>query len=137
MQLRDTPGLPDPAIQPPTVAEAGDPFSQLRVVHLLARIPRGVPVRLRDIVDQLNGDYLDWSFDADVVLATVVQLRANWLADYRNADGIVLADGAAGAEVSIEDSSRVDPWIGRQAERLRASCEERLHAFAIEEGGAA
>ncbi len=119
------------------MAEAGDPFSQLRVVHLLARIPRGAPVRLRDIVDQLNADYLDWSFSVDVVLATVVQLRANWLADYRNADGIVLADGAAGAEVSIEDSSRVDPWIGRQAERLRMNCEQRLHAFAVEEGGAA
>ena len=100
MQLRDTPGLPDPAIQPPTVAEAGDPFSQLRVVHLLARIPRGVPVRLRDIVDQLNGDYLDWSFDADVVLATVVQLRANWLADYRNADGIVLAENRGMLELA-------------------------------------
>ena len=137
MQLRTTAGLPDPAIQPPTVAEADDPFSQLRVVHLLARVPRGVPLRVRDIVDQLNADYLDWSFSADVVLTTIVQLRANWLVDYRNADGIVLADGAAGAEVSIEDSSRVDPWIGRQARRLRARCEERLHAFAIEDGGRA
>ena len=137
MQLRATPGLPDPNIQPPTVAESGDPFSQLRVVHLLARLPRGVPVRIRDIADQLNADYLDWSFSRDVVVATVVQLQANWLTDYRNSDGIVLAEGPAGPELTIEDSSRVDPWIVRQAERLSASCSEQLSEFAIEEGGAA
>ena len=128
MQLRDTPGLPDPTVQPPTVAEAGDPFAELRVVHLLARLPRGSPVRVRDIVDQLNADYLDWSFSREVVVATIVQLQANWLADYRNSDGIVLRDGPAGPELTIEDSSRVDPWIVRQAERLAAACEERLRA---------
>ncbi len=137
MQLRQTPGLPDPHIQPPSVAEAGDPFSQLRVVHLLARVPRGVALRVRDIADQLNADYLDWSFSREVVVATVVQLQANWLTDYRNSDGIVLSDGPAGPELTIEDSSRVDPWIVRQAERLRVACDERLSAFAIEEGGAA
>ena len=137
MQLRQTPGLPDPHVQPPTVAEAGDPFSQLRVVHLLARVPRGLPVRVRDIVDQLNADYLDWSFSRGVVVATVVQLQANWLTDYRNSDGIVLADGPVGPELTIEDSSRVDPWIVRQSERLAAACAERLSEFAIEEGGAA
>jgi len=137
MQLRDTPGLPDPSVQPPTVAEAGDPFSELRVVHLLARLPRGSAVRVRDIVDRLNADYLDWSFSHDVVVATIVQLRANWSSDYRNSDGIVLRDGTAGPELVIEDSSRVDPWIVRQAERHHAACEARLQAFAIEEGGAA
>ncbi len=137
MRLRETPGLPDAAVQPPTVAEAGDPFSQLRVVHLLARIPRGRSVRLRDIVDQLNSEYLDWSFSRDVVVAGVVQLQANWLTDYRNSDGIVLRDGPAGAEVILEDSSRVDPWIIRQAQRLREACDERLRLFAIEEGGVA
>jgi len=137
MRLRRTPGLPDPEIQPPTVAEAGDPFSQLRVVHLLARVPRGAAVRVRDITDQLNADYLDWSFSREVVVATVVQLQANWLTDYRNSDGIVLTDGPAGPELTIEDSSRVDPWIVRQAERLSAACLERLSEFAIEEGGAA
>ena len=137
MQLRQTPGLPDPNVHPPTVAEVGDPFSQLRVVHLLARVPRGLPVRVRDIVDQLNAEYLDWSFSRDVVVATVVQLQANWLTDYRNSDGIVLTDGAVGPELAIEDSSRVDPWIARQAERLAVACGERLSEFAIEEGGAA
>ncbi len=137
MQLRQTPGLPDPHIQPPSVAEAGDPFSQLRVVHLLARVPRGVALRVRDIADQLNADYLDWSFSREVVVATVVQLQANWLTDYRNSDGIVLSDGPAGPELTIEDSSRVDPWIVRQAERLRVTCTVQLSEFAIEEGGAA
>ena len=134
MELRDTPGLPDPSIHPPVVAEVGDPFAALRVVHLLARLPRGTAVRVRDIVDRLDGDYLDWSFSADVVIAVVVQLQANWLADYRNRDGIVLDDGPVGSELVIEDSSRVDPWVVRQAERLAEECRERLRVFAAEEG---
>ncbi len=137
MQLRDTPGLPDPALHPPVVAEAGDPFTDLRVVHLLARVPRGEAVRVRDIVDRLNADYLDWSFSRDVVVAAVVQLQANWLTDYRNSDGLVLGDGPAGPELVIEDTSRVDPWIVRQAERLAVTCGEQLAEFAVEEGGAA
>jgi hypothetical protein len=137
MRLRHTPGLPDPHIQPPIVAEAGDPFSHLRVTHLLARMPRGSAVRVRDIVDQLNGEYLDGSFSRHVVIAAVVQLQANWLTDYRNSDGIVLSDGPAGPELTIEDSSRVDPWIVRQAQRLAAACSERLAEFAVEEGGTA
>lgn len=137
MRLRQTPGLPDPNIQPPTVAEVGDPFSELRVVHLLARLPRGSAVRVRDIVDQLDADYRDWSFSRTVVVAAVVQLQANWLTDYRNSDGIVLRDGPAGPELIIEDSSRVDPWIVRQADRLSDSCREVLATFAIEAGGAA
>jgi hypothetical protein len=137
MQLREAPGgLPAATLQPPTVADPADPFSQLRVVHLLARIPRGVPVRLRDIVDQLNAEHLDWSFSREVVSATVVQLQANWLADYRNSDGIVLLEGPVGPELTVEDSSRVDPWIVRQAQRLHDACRESLRRFAIEEGGA-
>ena len=134
MQLRQTPGLPDPGLQPPIIAESGDPFAELRVVHLLARVPRGEPVRVRDVVDRLNHDYLDWSFSRPVIVASVVQLQANWQADYRNLDGIQLRDGPAGPELVIEDSSRVDPWIVRQADRLRSTCEERLRAFALEEG---
>ena len=134
MLLRETPGLPDASVRPPTVAEAGDAFASLRVVHLLARVPRGRPVRLRDIVDQLNAEHLDWSFSRVVVVATIVQLQANWQSDYRNSDGIELREGAAGPELVIEDSSRVDPWIVRQADRLHAECLEQLRIFAIEEG---
>ena len=134
MLLRDTQGLPEADLRPPVVAEPGDAFAELRVVHLLARIPRGQPVRVRDVVDRLNAEHLDWSFSRPVVVAAVVQLQANWRADYRSSDGLVLQDGPAGPEVVIEDSARVDPWVVRQVERRRAQCLVRLQAFAVEEG---
>jgi hypothetical protein len=134
LNLREVSGLPDPNLQPPSIAEPGDPFAELRVVHLLARIPRGEAVRLRDVVDQLNAEYVDWSFSRRVVIAAIVQLQANWMADYRNTAGITLEDGPQGPIVTIEDSSRVDPWILRQADRLSCACTERLRAFAVEEG---
>ncbi len=134
LTLREAPGLPDPDLRPPTIAEAGDPFAALRVVHLVARIPRGTPVRLRDLVDRLNADYVDWSFSRGVVVATLVQLQANWLADFRNASGVDLAEGPVGAELTLEDSPRMGPWLVTQAVRLEAACTERLRAFAVEEG---
>jgi hypothetical protein len=134
LELRQTPGLSDPDLRPPTVADPGDPFAALRVVHLLARIPRGCPVRLRDLVDRLNAEYVDWSFSRRVVEDAVVQLRTNWMTDYRNSEGIQLGEDSAGPTVTIEDSSRVDPWIVRQVDRLAAECRSRLDAFAIEEG---
>lgn len=133
MDLRDTPGLPDPHLHPPVVAEADDPFAALRVVHLIARLPRGRSVRVRDIADRLEREHLDWSFSPPVIVAAIVQLQANWLVDYRNSDGIVLRDGPAGAELVIEDSSRVDPWIVRQAERLHAAATEVLRDFAADD----
>lgn len=134
MILRDVPGLADPHIQPPQVAEVGDPFADLRVVHLLARAPRGVPLRLRDLVDQLNAEYRDWSFSRPVVMAAIMQLQSNWLSDYRNSDGIAFAEDATGPTVRVEDTTRVDPWITRQVARLHDECEVRLRAFAIVEG---
>ena len=134
LNLRDTAGLPDPDLLPPQLAEVGDPFAELRVVHLLARIPRGVPVRLRDLVDRLNADHVGWSFTRPVVATAVLQLQANWTADYRTTEGILVGDDATGGTVRIEDSSRVDPWIVRQAERLADECRARLRAFAVEEG---
>ncbi len=128
--LRDAPaGLPDPAISPPTVAEPGDPFSAIRVIDLLARVERGRPIRLADIADRLNATYLDWLFPVTVITDVVVQLQANWMADYRNSSGIVVQDGSRGPTLTIEDSSRVDPWIVRQAQREAASCTERLAEF--------
>jgi hypothetical protein len=128
--LRPAPaGLPDPNVVPPAIAEAGDPFTSIRVIDLLARIPRGHPVRLADIADRLNATYLDWIFPTQVIAAVVVQLAANWMADYRNNAGFELEDGAYGATLTIEDSSRVDPWIVRQAQREAASCTERLAEF--------
>jgi hypothetical protein len=133
VRLRELPGLPDADLCPPVVAAVGDPFADLRVVHLLARLPRGVPVRLRDIVDRLDAEHLDWSFSRAVVLAAIVQLQANWRADYRTSDGIDLRDGPTGPELVIEDSSRVDPWIVRQVERRRQACLDVLRRFASEE----
>jgi hypothetical protein len=132
--LREVPGLPAADLRPPVVAEVGDPFGELRVVHLLARVPRGESVRVRDVVDRLNAEHVDWSFSREVVVAAAVQLHSNWMADYRNSDGIVLQEGPAGPELVVEDSPRVDPWVVRQVERLRAACTERLRAFAVEEG---
>lgn len=134
LELRDVVGLPDPHLSPPVVATSGDPFSGLRVAHALARLPRGRAVRLRDIVDRLNAEYLDWSFSRSVVLSVVVQLQANWMADYRTREGILLSEGEAGEEVTIEDSARVEPWLVRQVERLAAECREQLREFAREEG---
>jgi hypothetical protein len=122
-------GLPEPGLTPPVVAESADPFTSLRVIDLLARIERGRPVRLADIVDRLNATHLDWLFSVPVVADVAVALQANWMADYRNSSGIVLADGPYGPTVEIEDSSRVDPWIVRQADRQAAACRERLAAF--------
>ena len=128
--LRPAPaGLPDPAITPPTIAEAGDPFSAIRVIDLLARLERGTPVRLADIADRLNATYLDWLFTVQVVADVALQLQSNWMTDYRNGSGIALDDGPLGTTIAIEDSSRVDPWIVRQAQREAALCTGRLAEF--------
>jgi hypothetical protein len=130
LELRPAPpGLPDPGLRPPTVAESGDPFSTLRVIDLIARIERGRPVRLADIAARLDATYLDWLFPETVVTDAVLQLQSNWMADYRNSSGIVVESGPYGRAVTIEDSSRVDPWIVRQAERMAAACRERLAEF--------
>ena len=121
--------MPDPAITPPTVGEVRDPFTTVRVVDLLARLERGRPIRLADIADRLNASYLDWLFPVSVVADVALQLQANWMADYRNVSGIVVEDGPLGRTLAIEDSSRVDPWIVRQAQRIAADCTERLAEF--------
>ena len=129
-EMRPAPaGLPDPNLVPPTIAESGDPFAALRIVELLARIERARPVRIAAIVDRLNAAYVDWMFPVEVVVAVAVQLQANWMTDYRNSSGIVVEDGEYGPTIAIEDSSRVDPWIVRQAVREAAACRERLDAF--------
>ena len=137
LDLRDVSGLPTPDLRPPTIAETGDPFAALRIAHLFARLPKGETVRLRDIVDRLNADYLDWSFSRPVVLALAVQLQANWAADFRTTAGFELREGTHGEEVVIEDSPRAEPWLVRQVERLAADCRERLRAFARDEGAIA
>jgi hypothetical protein len=128
--LRTAPaGMPDPVVTPPTIAESGDPFSSIRIIDLVARLERGRPIRLADIAGRLDATYLDWLFPQPVVVDALLQLQANWMADYRNSSGIVVADGPSGPTLTVEDSSRVDPWIVRQAQRTAAECTERLAAF--------
>ena len=128
--LRPAPtGMPDPAITPPTVGEARDPFTTVRVVDLISRVERGRAIRLADIADRLNASYLDWLFPVSVVGDVALQLQANWMADYRNSSGIQVDDGPVGPTLTIEDTSRVDPWIVRQALRAAAECTERLAEF--------
>ena len=135
LRLRPAPdGLPDPRLAPPVVAEAGDPFTAVRVIDLVARVERGQPVRLDDLVSTLNARHLDWLFDRAAVLDVLIALQANWMADYRNASGIVLEEGPYGPTLALEDSPRVDPWIVRQALREAAACRERLAEFARRDG---
>ena len=129
-QLRPAPvGLPAPDLRPPVIAESGDPFTAARIIDLVARLPRGRALSMTAVVDRLNATHPDWLFEARVVGDGLVQLQANWMADYRNSTGIVLDDGPAGPTLTIEDSTRVDPWIVRQAERELARCRDALAAF--------
>ncbi len=130
------PGLPEPNLAPPVLAESGDPFAVLRVIVFVARLERDRPARVDDVVDALNARHLDWWFERSVVTDALLALQANWMADYRNASGIVLADGAHGVTLTVEDSSRVDSWIVRQAERAAAACRARLASFARHDGPA-
>ncbi len=123
-------GFPGVLPAPPVIAESGDPFTSLRVIDAVARMERGVPVRFDDLVARLNAAHLDWLFTRSVVVSVLVTLQANWMTDYRNASGIVLSEGPGGATLTIEDSSRVDPWIVRQAMREEADCREALAEFA-------
>jgi hypothetical protein len=121
--------MPDVDLRPPVVAELGDPFTALRVIDLLARIERGRPVRIADLAARLDATYLDWLFPEPVVADVLIQLQANWMADYRNQAGLAIETGPYGETIALEASSRVDPWIVGQAQRTAAECRARLEAF--------
>lgn len=127
-------GLPEADLRPPVVAAADDPFTTARVLRLVACIERGRPARIDDIVAALNARHLDWAFSPVVVADVLVQLQSNWMADYRNGSGIVVEDGAYGPTLTIEDSSRVDPWIVRQVEREVSACRSALTDFSRRDG---
>jgi hypothetical protein len=126
--------MPDVELLPPTTAEADDPFSWTRVVALVARLERGRPIRIDDLAAALNARHLDWAFSPTMVADVLVQLQANWMTDYRNTSGIVIDDGPYGASLTIEDSSRVDPWIVRQVERGLIACRQVLADFSRRDG---
>lgn len=125
--------MPENDLQPPVVAESADPFTAARVVALVARLERGRPVRISAIVDRLNATNLDWLFSERVVADALLQLAANWAADYRSTGGVIVEDGSSGATLTIEDSTRVDPWIVRQALRTEAACRDALLEFSRRE----
>jgi hypothetical protein len=128
--LRQPPaGLLEADIAPPVTAESNDPFSTWRILELVARLERGTPQRIVDIVDRLNATHLDWLFSRRVVEDALLQLQSNWVSDYRNGSGIVIDDGPLGATLTIEDSTRVDPWIVRQIAREAAASREILQVF--------
>jgi hypothetical protein len=62
-----------------------------------------------------------------------VQLQSNWVADFRTSTGFELREGDRGDELVIEDSTRVEPWLVRQVERLGVECREALRTFARNE----
>jgi len=134
--LRRAPeALPSVDLQPPTFAAAGDPFTTARVLALVACIERGRPALIDDVAAALNARHLDWAFSSGVVADVLVQLQANWMADYRNGSGVTVEEGPYGATLTIEDSSRVDPWIVRQVEREVAACRAALVDFSRRSGG--
>ena len=112
------------------IAESDDPFASIRVLDAVARMERGRPVAIDALAAHLNATHFDWLFTRDVVVSALVALHANWMADYRNTSGIVLDDAPGGATVQLEDSSRVDPWLVRQALREAADCRQALDEFA-------
>jgi len=128
------PGLPDPNIAPPVVAEPGDAFAVLRVLELVARVERGRPVLLDDLVASLNARYLDWLFDRAVIADALVALQANWMADFRNASGIVLEDGPYGPALQLDETVRVTGWLVGQAQRAAAECRRQLAEFSRRDG---
>lgn len=133
--LRPAPaGLPDAEPRSPTIAASGDPFTTVRILRLVARIERGRPARVADLVATLNARHLDWAFSQTVVADTLLQLQSNWMTDYRNGSGIVIEDGPYGPTISLEDSSRVDPWIVRQVEREIRACQAALIDFSRRDG---
>jgi len=128
------PGLPDPNVAPPLVAEPGDAFAVLRVLELVARVERGRPALLDDLVASLNARYLDWAFDRAVVADALVALQANWMFDFRNASGIVLDESPYGPVVTLEETARVSAWLVGQVQRSAAECRRQLAEFSRRDG---
>ena len=127
-------GMPDPDLAPPQVARAGDPFSQLRMVHFLSRLRRNATHQLHDVVVALNAAYLDWAFNEKVLLAELVQLQSNWAISYHGDDRIILDRNERGHTLLIVDSSKMSSFFVSEARRLVAACDDELRAFALNEG---
>ena len=127
-------GMPDPDLLPPQIARAGDPFSALRVVHFLSRLPRNLTLQLRDVVVALNAAYLDWAFAEKVVLAELVQLQANWSISFHGEDRIVLDRNERGHTLLLVDSTRMTAFLVAEGRRAAEEADEELRRFTLGDG---
>ena len=74
-------------------------------------------VQLRDVLAWLNASFLDWSFNEKVLLATLVQLQANWSISFHGDDRIVLDRNERGhaADRRLEPDDRLPGRPGQPA----------------------
>jgi hypothetical protein len=127
-------GMPDPGLVPPQIARSGDPFADLRIVHLVSRLRRNTTLQLRDVVAALNAEFLDWYFSEKVVLAEIVQLQANWGISFHGDDRIVLDRNERGHTLLITDSTKMSTFLVNEAQRLAGACDEELRRFTLGDG---
>jgi hypothetical protein len=127
-------GMPDPALTPPQIARAGDPFARLRIVHFVSRLRRNAALQLRDVVAALNAAYLDWYFSEKVVLAELVQLQANWAISFHGEDRIVLDRNERGHTLLIVDSTKMSAFFVSEARRAAEEAEQELRRFTLGDG---
>jgi hypothetical protein len=127
-------GMPDPGVAPPQIARSGDPFSRLRIVHFLSRLPRNATHQLRDVVASLNAAFLDWYFSEKVLLAELVQLQANWSLSFHGEDRIVLDRNERGHTLLIVDSTRMNAFLVAEARRAAEEADEELRRFTLGDG---
>jgi hypothetical protein len=127
-------GMPDPTVAPPQIARGGDPFAALRIVHFVSRLRRNDTLQLRDVVNALNAEFLDWYFSEKVVLAELVQLQANWGISFHGDDRIVLDRNERGHTLLVIDSTKMSTFLVNEARRLADACGEELRRFTLGDG---
>jgi hypothetical protein len=127
-------GMPDPQLAPPQIARSGDPFAAVRIVHFVSRLRRNETLQLRDVVNALNAEFLDWYFSEKVVLAELVQLQANWAISFHGDDRIVLDRNERGHTLLITDSTKMSSFLVNEARRLADACAEELRRFTLGDG---
>ena len=129
--LRPAPaGLPDPSIRPPTIGR-GRRSVHGRPRHRPARPPRARPA------DPARRHRRPAERDVPRLAVHGRRSSPTWRSSSRRtgwpttatARGSSSRTARTARRSTIEDSSRVDPWIVRQAQREAASCTERLAEF--------
>lgn len=126
--------MPDPNPSPPQLARSGDPFASLRIVHFVSRLHRNQTLQVRDVVNALNVEFLDWYFAEKVLLAELVQLQANWGISFHGDDRIVLDRNERGHTLLIIDSTKMSNFLVNEARRLSDACTEELRRFTLGDG---